>query len=117
MTTTSTTPKIGDKMPNGTIYAGVSSKTGDQLFVPDPDRKGVGTNMTFNDIQEALKNLAEHGHHFRLPTAAEVLKMPFNERSVDERFEWADTKLAPLGHKVPDHALKVVLIPARPPKP
>jgi hypothetical protein len=56
MTPTSTTPKIGDKMPDDTIYAGVSSKTGNQLFVPGPDHKGAGPLMTFNDVQEALRN-------------------------------------------------------------
>jgi hypothetical protein len=75
MTKKPTEPKIGDKMPDHTIYAGVSSKTGNQLFIPDPDHKagsvpeGHGRPlMTFDEVQEALKNLTEHGHHFRLPT-------------------------------------------------
>jgi hypothetical protein len=35
--------------------------------------------MTFNDVQEALKNLADHGHHFHLPTKEELFHGPFNK--------------------------------------
>ena len=120
MTQKPTEPKIGDKLLDGTIYAGVSSKTGNQLFVIDPDkelvaRRPASTLMTFNDAQEALRNLAEHGHHFRLPTKDEILTVTgqFNKRA-DERIpEWA--------YAVHDanktYSGTPLLIPTRPAKP
>jgi len=121
-TTTPTTPKIGDKMPDGTIYAGVSSKTGNKLFVIDPDKElaaapPAGTLMTFNDTQEALRNLAEHGHHFRLPTKEEILTGQFNKRADERTPEWTDGKT--LGESLDKgitYTGRPVLIPTRPPK-
>jgi len=121
MTQTPTDPKIGDKLPDGTIYAGVSSKTGDQLFVIDPDKVGgdprAGTLMTFNDTQEALRNLAEHGHHFRLPTKEEILTGQFNKRADERTPEWTSGKtMGEILDEGKTYTGKPVLIPTRPPK-
>jgi hypothetical protein len=48
-------------MPDDTVYAGVSKTTGEQMFIAVPGGKGQGSPLTFNEAQEALKNLAEHG--------------------------------------------------------
>ena len=83
MTQTPAKPQIGDKMPDDTVYAGVSKTTGQQMFIGVRGGKGQGTSLTFNETQEALKNLAEHGHHYRLPTKEELpgLMRGFNNGS------------------------------------
>jgi hypothetical protein len=53
------------------------------MFIGVPGGKGQGSPLTFNEAQEALKNLAEHGHHYRLPTKEELpgLMRGFNNSS------------------------------------
>ena len=57
MTQTPTEPRIGASTPEGTVYAGISHK---------PARvqgsAGKGSSLTFDEMQQALKNLADHGH-------------------------------------------------------
>jgi hypothetical protein len=109
---------IGDTMTDYTIYAGVSSKTDKLLFIPGPGHEGGGPLMTFNDVQEALKNLADHGHHFHLPTKEELFHGPFNKCASVRSPEWTDSKTA--GETLDEgktYRGKPLLIPTRSPKP
>jgi hypothetical protein len=78
-------PEVGDKMSDGSIFAGIS--TGKQMFAaPQDAKKADGTNltMTFNEAADYAKKLnAENylGHNdWRVPTKAE-LNVLFNNRA------------------------------------
>jgi hypothetical protein len=51
-TVISTEPKIGDKMPDGTIYAGTSPDTGDPMYTAPAD---APLRMTFDEAAEYAK--------------------------------------------------------------
>ena len=72
------TSKIGDEMPDGTIYAGISPDTNKPMYVAPAD---ASLTMTFNQAQEYAANLDAHGHQdWRLPTEGE-LALLFNNRA------------------------------------
>jgi|HubBroStandDraft_6_1064221.scaffolds.fasta_scaffold44037_3 hypothetical protein len=113
MTDTPTQPKIGDEMPDGTVYAGVSTITGDRLLISVLGRKSLAPSMGLTEAKEAIRNLAEHGHHYRLPTRNELCAL---FKSVSEPFAlsaaWRDESKNDL-----DPARKAILVPTAPPKP
>ena len=53
------TNKIGDKMPDGTIYAGISPDTNQPMYAPPTD---ASLTMKFNDATEYAAKLDAHGH-------------------------------------------------------
>ena len=94
-------PEIGDKMPDGTIYAGVSPDTNEPMFVMAQD---VPLTMIFNQAKKYASKIDAHGHNdWRLPTKAELnvlfqnkdkgsLKGTFNVNSSDHAScYWSDT--------------------------
>lgn len=63
-------PKIGLKMEDGTIYAGVSPDTGKPFYTMPEDVPRI---MTFNTAAKYAKRLFAHGHHdWRLPSEKEL---------------------------------------------
>jgi hypothetical protein len=84
MTHPITTPKIGDKMPDGTIYVGISPETGKAMYATPAD---ASLTMTFNDAQKYAAQLDAHGHKdWRMPTKAE-LNVLFNNRAAIGGFD------------------------------
>jgi hypothetical protein len=72
------TPKIGDKMPDGTIYAGISPETNKPMYAMPAD---APLTMAFKKATEYAAQLDAHGHQdWRLPTKAE-LNVLFNNRA------------------------------------
>ena len=79
-----TEPKIGGKMPDGTIYAGVSPDTNKPMFVTPAD---APLTYTFNEAQKYASQLDAHGHQdWRVPTKAE-LNVLFNNRAAIGDFD------------------------------
>jgi len=77
-------PKIGDKMPDGTIFAGISPDTNKPMYASPDD---ATLTMTFNDAQKNAAKLYVHGHQdWRLPTKAE-LNVLFNNRAAIGGFD------------------------------
>jgi hypothetical protein len=75
---TSTEPKIGDKMPDGTVFAGVSPDTNKPMYATAAD---ATLTMTFNAAKKFAAKLTAHGHKdWRVPTKAE-LSVLFNNRA------------------------------------
>jgi hypothetical protein len=78
---TNQAPAPGDKMPDGTVFAGVSPDTGIAMFTMAKDASYV---MTFNDSAEytlAINKEKYCGHQdWRVPTKAE-LNVLFNNRA------------------------------------
>ena len=71
-------PEPGDRMPDGTIYAGVSPATAKPMYVTPAD---APLTMTFDDAVSYAEKLDAHGHQdWRLPSAAE-LNVLFNNRA------------------------------------
>jgi hypothetical protein len=71
-------PKVGDKMPDGTVLAGISPDTNKPMYATPAD---ASLTMTFNEAQEYAAKLDAHGHQdWRLPTKAE-LNVLFNNRA------------------------------------
>ena len=71
-------PKVGDKMPDGTIYAGVSPDTGKAMYATPAD---ASLTMTFNQAKEYAAKFDAHGYQdWRVPTKAE-LNVLFNNRA------------------------------------
>jgi hypothetical protein len=70
--------EIGDKMPDGTIYAGVSPDTGRAMYAAASD---ASMTMTFNEAKEYASKLDAQGHqNWRVPTKDE-LSVLFNNRA------------------------------------
>ena len=71
----------GDKMPDGTIYAGISPHTGEAMYAMPTD---VSLTLSFNEARiyvDGLNREKAQGHDdWRLPTMSE-LKMLFNHRA------------------------------------
>ena len=83
----------GEKMPDGTIYAGKSPHSGKRLFTTAADAPPL---MTFENAVPLHKNSEMHGHKdWRLPTPEE-LKMLFNNRA--EIGEFTTERGHGLGH-------------------
>jgi len=71
-------PKIGDKMIDGTVFAGISPDTSKPMYATPAD---ASLTMTFNDTQKYATQLDAHGHKdWRVPTKAE-LNVLFNNRA------------------------------------
>jgi hypothetical protein len=95
-TTGDTEWNIGDKMDDGTIFAGISPETKRPMFVLPHD---ASLTMTFNEAQKYARQLDVCGHQdWRLPTVSELnvlyqnkgkgfLKGTFNE-SGNDREGW-----------------------------
>jgi len=74
----SAAPKIGDPMPDGTIYAGISPDTNKPMYATPAD---APLTMTFNKAKEYASQLDAHGHQdWRVPTKDE-LNVLFNNRA------------------------------------
>ena len=71
-------PCIGHRMPDGTIYAGISPDTGKPMYATPAD---APLTMTFNDAVSYAKKLDAHGHtDWHVPTKGE-LNVLFNNRA------------------------------------
>jgi len=71
-------PKVGDKMPDGTVLAGISPETNQPMYAMPAD---ASLTMTFNEAKEYAAKLDAHGHKdWRVPTKAE-LNVLFNSRA------------------------------------
>jgi hypothetical protein len=70
---TASAPKPGDKMPDGSVYAGISPDNGAAMFVTPAD---TPCTLTFNEAARYAAQLDAHGHtDWRLPTKAELLQI------------------------------------------
>jgi hypothetical protein len=77
MTKENSTLQVGDKMEDGTIYAGISPDTGEKMYAAPDD---APISMDFNEAAEYAKNLEVGGKKdFRVPSKAE-LKVLFDNR-------------------------------------
>ena len=64
-------PKVGDKMPDGTVLAGISPDTNKPMYATPADASLM---MTFNEATEYAAKLDAHGHKdWRVPTKAELI--------------------------------------------
>ena len=69
---------IGDKMPDGTIYAGISPRTGRPMYVLPEEASGT---LKWKAAMKYAENLDAHGHQdWKLPTASE-LRVLFENRA------------------------------------
>jgi hypothetical protein len=77
-------PQPGDKMDDGTIYAGISPDTNAPMYTT---LKDAPLTMKFNDAQEYAAKHEAHGHKdWRVPTKAE-LNVVFNNRAAIGGFD------------------------------
>ena len=61
---------VGDKMPDGTILAGISPGTQQPLYTTPRDARGT---YTFKEAARYAQTLDAHGHHdFRVPSKGEL---------------------------------------------
>jgi hypothetical protein len=84
----STTPASvvdpGDKMPDGTVFAGISPDTNKPMYATPAD---APLTMKFNEAQEYAARFDAHGHKdWRVPTMAE-LNVLFNNCAAIGRFD------------------------------
>jgi hypothetical protein len=78
MTQATTIPRIGQEMPDGTIYAGLSPETNQPMYTMPAD---APLTMTFNQANGYAAQLDAHGHtDWRVPTKAEM-NVLFNNRA------------------------------------
>jgi uncharacterized protein DUF1566 len=71
-------PKIGDTMPDGTIYAGTSPDTGKPMYAAPAD---APLTMKWKEAMDYAAKLDAHGHQdWRLPTKGELAAL-FNSRA------------------------------------
>ena len=88
---TNQAPAPGDKMPDGTVFAGISPDTNKPMYATPAD---ASLTMTFNDAQEYAAKLDAHGHKdWRVPTKAE-LNVLFNNRAAIGGFNLAGSNPA-----------------------
>jgi hypothetical protein len=63
-------PKPGDRMADGTVYAGISPETGKAMYATPVD---APLTFTFNQAQKYAAKLEAHGHRdWRVPTKGEL---------------------------------------------
>ena len=75
---TNQAPAAGDKMPDGTVFAGISPDTNKPMYTTPTD---ASLTMRFNEAQEYAAKLDAYGHKdWRVPTKAE-LNVLFNNRA------------------------------------
>jgi hypothetical protein len=53
-------PKVGDKMPDDTVFAGISPDTNKPMYATPPD---APLTMKFNEAQKYAFNLDAHSHN------------------------------------------------------
>lgn len=83
-TTTDTAPEIGSRMPDGSVYAGVSPDTGRPMYTTPRD---VPLTCSFDEAREYASRLDAHGHRdWRVPTKAE-LDVLFQNRAAIGNFD------------------------------
>jgi hypothetical protein len=71
-------PEAGDRMPDGTVYAGVSPDTGKAMYAMPKDAPEP---MEWAEAMKYAKDLDAHGHQdWRVPTKGE-LNVLFNNRA------------------------------------
>ena len=76
--------QIGEVMPDGTVYAGISPDTGKPMFTTAAD---APLTYTFNQAQKYAKKHNAHGHKdWRVPTKGE-LNVLFSNRVAIGRFD------------------------------
>jgi hypothetical protein len=81
---TNQAPVPGDKMPDGTVFAGISPETNKAMYVIPAD---APLTMKFNQAKEYAAKLNAHGHQdWRMPTKAE-LNVLFNNRAAIGGFD------------------------------
>ncbi len=94
MTTPATHLKPGDRMPDGTIYTGISPETFEAMYAMPAD---APLTMTFNDASDYAKKLNQEkylGHDdWRVPTGDE-LNVLFNNRAAIGGFNVSGSHLA-----------------------
>src|ERR1700733_10948638 len=74
----------GDKMPDGTVFAGISPDTNKPVYATPAD---ASLTMNFNEAQKYAAKLDAHGHNdWRVPTKTE-LNVLFNNRAAIGRFD------------------------------
>lgn len=73
-------PKIGEELPNGRVCAGISPRTGKNMYVNGRDG---GDPLTWEEARVAMKNLAPFG--WRLPTKGEMAGVLMVARRADEK--------------------------------
>jgi len=79
-----TAPKIGDKMEDGTVYAGISPDTNKPMYATPAD---APLTYTFNQAQKYAAKLDAHGHHdWHVPTKGE-LNVLFQNRAAIGGFD------------------------------
>jgi len=77
-------PKIGDKMPDGTIYAGISPDTNKPMYASPAD---ASLAMRFNEAQKYAAQFDAYGHKdWHVPMKAE-LNVLFNNRAAIGGFD------------------------------
>jgi len=71
-------PRVGDKMPDGTVFAGISPDKQEPMYFTPAD---APLKMKFNEAVDYTAKLDAHGHKdWRVPTKAE-LEVLFNNRA------------------------------------
>ncbi len=76
--------EIGGKMPDGTVYAGISPDTGKAMYTTPADAPLI---YTFNEAKEYAVSLDPYGHrNWRVPTKSE-LNVLFNNRAAIGGFD------------------------------
>jgi hypothetical protein len=100
--------QVGEKMIDGSIYAGVSPTTGKRLYTTPTD---APLTDTFNEAKVYATKLDAHGHgDWRIPSKAE-LKILFNNRAAIGGFSesgeppigwYRSSSPSPVGHPLSD---------------
>lgn len=75
-----TEPKVGDKMPDGTVFAGISPDTSKPMYVTATE---ASLTMTFNKATKYAAQLDAHGHKdWRVPTKDELSVLFHNSAAI-----------------------------------
>jgi hypothetical protein len=92
---TKTTPKIGDRMPDGTVYAGISPDTGKPMYTTPAD---APLTYTFNQAKQYAETLDARGHKdWRVPTEGELNVLWENRDKCKLKGTFNETGLYPAG--------------------
>jgi uncharacterized protein DUF1566 len=79
-TATPKPPQIGDRMPDGTIYAGASPDTGKPMYAAPAD---APLTMKWKEAMDYAAKLDAHGHQdWRLPTKGELAALFSNRAAI-----------------------------------
>lgn len=91
--------EVGDTMPDGTVYAGISPDTGKPFYTTPDD---APLTVRWEEAMEFAAAFRGHGHkNWRVPTKAE-LNVLFNNRAVVGGSDFAGWYWSSTEH--PDHA-------------